>query len=53
MAAPAAAPPVAINIDAVGQAFVKHYYTLFDTQRANLAPLYVGFCIETSEWCAL
>jgi len=40
MAAPQAAQP-AINIDAVGQAFVKHYYSVFDTAINNLAGLYV------------
>lgn len=31
------------SIDQIGQAFVQHYYTTFDSNRANLAPLYVGF----------
>lgn len=28
------------NINEVGAAFVKHYYTLFDSDRSKLAPLY-------------
>lgn len=29
-----------MNIDQVGQAFVNHYYSLFDTNRSALQPLY-------------
>jgi hypothetical protein len=28
------------DINKVGEAFVKHYYTLFDSNRSQLAPLY-------------
>lgn len=30
-----------MNIDAVGSAFVQHYYQTFDKSRASLAALYV------------
>jgi len=42
-AAAAAAQPAAQqgpNVNTIAQAFVKHYYTLFDTDRAKLANLY-------------
>lgn len=31
------------DVNAVGKAFVEHYYTLFDTNRLQLADLYVMF----------
>ena len=37
----AATAPLMANIDQIATAFVQHYYTLFDTNRAGLAPLYV------------
>jgi hypothetical protein len=42
MAKPAqgALSPTGPNILAVGQAFVRHYYGLFDTDRSKLAGLY-------------
>jgi len=40
-AQPAAAAAAAqVNVNTIAQAFVKHYYTLFDTDRAKLANLY-------------
>eukprot|EP00460_Paracercomonas_marina_P001684 EW706611.1.p2 GENE.EW706611.1~~EW706611.1.p2 ORF type:complete len:134 (+),score=45.68 EW706611.1:47-448(+) len=36
----AAQPAAAPNINTIGQAFVRHYYTLFDTDRSKLANLY-------------
>ena len=32
----------ASQIDQIGQAFVKHYYTTFDTDRGQLGSLYVS-----------
>ena len=34
-----------IDLNAVGKAFVEHYYTLFDNNRLQLADLYVMFFI--------
>jgi len=31
------------QFEKVGQAFINHYYSIFDTNRQNLAPLYVSF----------
>jgi len=54
--ASAAAPstPSIPNISAIGQAFVRHYYVVFDTDRSKLANLYQamskmtfeGFCFQ-------
>ena len=32
-----------IDLNAIGKAFVEHYYTLFDNNRLQLADLYVMF----------
>lgn len=32
----------AVNFQAVGEAFTQHYYNMFDTNRSDLASLYVS-----------
>lgn len=34
-----------IDLNAIGKAFVEHYYTLFDNNRLQLADLYVMLLI--------
>ena len=34
-----------IDLNAIGKAFVEHYYTVFDNNRLQLADLYVTYCI--------
>ena len=36
-------PQPEIDLNAIGKAFVEHYYTLFDSNRLQLSDLYVTF----------